>query len=99
AQRIDTFDALRTIKIFSAEGRYQQQLESRLNALTLARRENRIAMALPTAWSWLVTSLITAGILWYGSDRVLTGRMTPGDLLGLFRMMAVYLTPVQPFPA
>src|SRR5262249_50690514 len=76
AQMVDTFDALRTIKIFSAEGRYQQQLQTRLDALTRARRENRIAMALPTAWSWLVTSLVTAAILWYGSDRVLTRRVT-----------------------
>jgi ABC-type bacteriocin/lantibiotic exporter with double-glycine peptidase domain len=99
AQMVDTFDALRTIKIFSAEGRYQRLLEDRLDALARARRDNRTAMALPTAWSWLVTSLVTAAILWYGSHRVLTGHMTAGDLLVLFGMMAFYLTPVQRFPA
>ncbi|HEY7034072.1 MAG TPA: peptidase domain-containing ABC transporter [Thermomicrobiales bacterium] len=99
SQMVDTFDALRTIKIFSAEGRYQRALEARLDALTRARRENRVAMALPIAWSWLATSLVTAAILWYGSHAVLTGRMTAGDLLVLFGMMAFYLTPVQRFPA
>jgi ABC-type bacteriocin/lantibiotic exporter with double-glycine peptidase domain len=99
AQMIDTFDALRTIKIFSAEARYQQLLEARLGALARARRDIRIAMALPTAWSWLATSLVTAAILWYGSHRVLTGQMTAGGLLVLFGMMAFYLTPVQRFPA
>ena len=99
AQMVDTFDALRTIKIFSAEGRYQALLEERLDALARARRDNRTAIALPTAWSWLATSLITAGILWYGSHRVLNGEMTAGGLLVLFGMIAFYLTPIQRFPA
>ena len=99
AQMVDTFDAVRTIKIFSAEAHYRALLEERLEALARARRDNRRAMALPTAWSWLATSLITAAILWYGSHRVLTGQMTAGDLLVLFGMIAFYLTPVQRFPA
>ncbi len=99
AQMVDTFDAVRTIKIFSAEERYRTLLEDRLEALARARRDNRRAMALPTAWSWLATSLITAAILWYSSHRVLSGQMSAGDLLVLFGMVAFYLTPVQRFPA
>jgi ABC-type multidrug transport system fused ATPase/permease subunit len=99
AQMVDTFDALRTIKVFSAESRYQEQLEERLDALAMAGRDNRRAMALPIAWSWLTASVVTAGILWYGSHRVLTGQMGAGDLLVLFGMIAFYLTPVQRFPA
>ncbi len=99
AQMGDTFDELRTVKIFSAERRYQAALEAKLEAVTAARRDDRMATALPTAWSWLATSLVMAGILWYGSHRVLSGHMTAGDLLVLFGMIAFYLTPVQRFPA
>src|SRR3712207_8873449 len=45
------------------------------------------------------SSLVMAGILWYGSHRVLSGQMTAGGLLVLFGMVAFYLTPVQRFPA
>jgi ABC-type bacteriocin/lantibiotic exporter with double-glycine peptidase domain len=98
AQMVDTFDSLRTIKTFSAEQRYQEQIMERMARLTAARFENRVALALPTAWSLLAASLITAGMLWYGSSRVLDGGITAGALLVLFGMVTFYLTPVQRFP-
>jgi len=95
AQIIGTFDALRTIKIFTAEHRYQQLLGTKLDALIKARFDLRKAMALPAAWGWLVASLITGGILWYGGSRVLVGQITSGQLLVLFGMVSFYLVPVQ----
>ncbi|HLZ56977.1 MAG TPA: peptidase domain-containing ABC transporter [Ktedonosporobacter sp.] len=98
AQIIGTFNALRTIKIFTAERRYQQLLETRMNTLINARFEMRKIMALPAAWGWLVASLITGGILWYGGGLVLAGQITPGQLLVLFGMVSFYLVPVQRLP-
>jgi ATP-binding cassette subfamily B protein len=98
AQMVDTFDALRTIKIFAAEQRYNQLLEAKFNKLVKARFDTRKTMALPAAWGWLVTALITGGILWYGSANVLAGHITIGQLLVLFGMVSFYLTPVQRFP-
>jgi ABC-type bacteriocin/lantibiotic exporter with double-glycine peptidase domain len=95
---VDTFDGLRTIKTFSAEEKYEQLLAGKLGQLARARFDNRLALALPTAWSLLATSLITAVILWYGSSRVLAGQITAGDLMVLFGMVTFYLIPVQRFP-
>ncbi len=44
AQMVDTFDSLRTIKTFSAEQRYQEQIMGRMGRLTAARFENRVAL-------------------------------------------------------
>ena len=98
ARMIDTFDAIRSIKVFGAERRYEGLLESSLRDLTLARRANRIARALPAAWSWLASSAIVVAILWYGGSRVLGGEITAGQLLVLFGMVTFYLVPVQRFP-
>jgi ATP-binding cassette subfamily B protein len=98
ASMIDTFDAIRSIRIFAAEPRYQGLLEDRLWDLTHARRANRVARALPTAWSWLAGSTIVVAILWYGGGRVLDGQITAGQLLVLFGMVTFYLVPVQRFP-
>lgn len=95
---IDAFDGLRTIKTFGAEGRYAGLLIGKHNELAAARLHNRVAMALPTAWSLLAASAITAAILWYGSSRVLAGTMSTGELLVLFSMVAFYLMPVQRLP-
>jgi ABC-type bacteriocin/lantibiotic exporter with double-glycine peptidase domain len=95
---IDAFDGLRTIKIFSAEKRYQGLLKSKLSNLVAARYDNRIAMGLPTTWSMLATSLVTASMLWYGSSQVMAGQMTLGQLIVLFGMVAFYLNPVQRLP-
>jgi ABC-type bacteriocin/lantibiotic exporter with double-glycine peptidase domain len=98
AGMIDTFDAVRSIKVFGAERRYQRQLEARLEELTGARRDNRVARALPAAWSWLASSIIVVAVLWYGSTRVLDGQITAGQLLVIFGMVTFYLVPVQRFP-
>jgi ABC-type bacteriocin/lantibiotic exporter with double-glycine peptidase domain len=95
---IDVFEGLRTIKVFAAEERYRGVLAEKLDRYAEARRDDRVAMALPTAWSLLATSLITAGILWYGGGRVLAGGITAGELLVLFGMVTFYLNPVQRFP-
>lgn len=99
AHMLDAFDALRTIRVFSAEQRYQTLLHDHLERLTQARFANRIAGAFPTAWSAFATAIITAGVLWYGGSRVLSGAMTPGELLVLFGLITFYLTPVQRLPS
>lgn len=99
AHMVDTFDNLRTIKVFSAEHRYQNLLSTKLDVFANARYKNRIDMALPTAWSLFGTSLVTATLLWYASSRVLSGNITVGELLVLFGMVSFYLIPVQRFPA
>jgi ABC-type bacteriocin/lantibiotic exporter with double-glycine peptidase domain len=98
ANMLDTFDGLRAIKTFSAEERYRQLLAGKLEALVQARYTNRMAMTLPTTWSMLTTALVSAGVLWYGSARVLAGQLTAGDLIVLFGMVAFYLNPVQRLP-
>src|SRR5262249_50819702 len=98
AGMIDTFDAIRSLKIFAAERRYQRLVESRLRELVRARRESRVARALPAAWSWLASSTIVVAVLWYGGARVLDGHITAGQLLVLFGMVTFYLVPVQRFP-
>jgi ABC-type multidrug transport system fused ATPase/permease subunit len=95
---VDSFEGLRTIKLFAAEAHYQRLLVEKLSAMVGARFNNRVAMALPSAWSWLATALVTAWILWYGSGRVLAGQISAGELLVLFGMVTFYLTPVQRFP-
>ncbi|HEY0739516.1 MAG TPA: peptidase domain-containing ABC transporter [Herpetosiphonaceae bacterium] len=95
---IDTFEGLRTIKIFSAEERYQRLLERKLDLLVSARYDNRIVTAMPATWSMLATSLVTACVLWYGSAQVMAARMTIGELIVLFGMVAFYLNPVQRLP-
>ncbi len=99
AHMVDTFDSVRTIKVFSAEDRYQNLLAAKLDVLADARYKNRTDLALPTAWSLFATSLITAGLLWYASSRVMSGHITVGELLVLFGMVSFYLIPVQRFPA
>jgi ATP-binding cassette subfamily B protein len=99
ALMVDSFDALRTIKVFSAEDRFQNELQTRLQHLSDARHENRVALALPTAWSVLVTSLVAATVLWYGGSRTLSHELTAGDLVVLFGMVTFCLIPVQRFPA
>lgn len=99
AQLLDTFDALQTVKTFSAEARYQHLLSAKLDKMVKARFQNRLDMALPNAWSLFAAALITAAILWYGSSRVLAGQMTTGEMLVLFGMVSFYLLPVQRFPA
>lgn len=95
---IDTFDNARTIKIFSAEARFRQILDDRLDKLVDARYAQRFALALPATWSMLATSLVTAGILWYGSTQVIAGALSLGELIVLFGMVAFYLSPVQRLP-
>lgn len=99
AHMVDTFDGVRTIKVFSAEDRYQHLLSTKLDLLAEARYKNRTDLALPTAWSLFATSLVTAGLLWYASSRVLSGHITVGEMLVLFGMVSFYLIPVQRFPA
>ena len=96
---VDAFEGLRTIKTFAAEARYQRLLDDRLGALTAAQYQTRMAMALPTAWSWLASALVAAGVLWYGGGRVLAGQLTAGELLVLAGMVTFYLGPVQRLPA
>lgn len=97
-QMMDLFQGLRTIKTFSAEERYRDFLNDKLDSLVAARYANRTALILPNTWSTLATALISALILWYGSARVLAGQLTPGDLIVLFGMVAFYLGPVQRLP-
>ncbi|MBV9791381.1 MAG: peptidase domain-containing ABC transporter, partial [Chloroflexi bacterium] len=98
AHMMDTFESIRTVRVFSAEQHYRELLHTKLNRFTHTRFENRISGALPTAWSLFATALITAGVLWYGGSRVLSGEITPGELLVLFGMITFYLTPVQRLP-
>ncbi|HEX5416658.1 MAG TPA: ABC transporter ATP-binding protein, partial [Chloroflexota bacterium] len=96
---VDTFESLRTVKTFSAEERYLRLLMARFERLAEARRANRVALAHPVAWSMLASSAITMGILWYGGNELLQGRLTAGELLVLFGMVSFCLGPVQRFPA
>ena len=98
SKMIDTFEVLRTIKIFGAERRYQQVLEEKFNSLVKARCVMRKSQAFPATWGWLLAALITGGILWYGGSRVIAGQITAGQLLVLFGMASFYLIPVQRFP-
>src|SRR5262249_60629471 len=93
-----TSHAIRSPKLSAAERRHQRLVESRLRELVGARRENRVARALPAAWSWLASSTIVVAVLWYGGARVLDGHITAGQLLVLFGMVTFYLVPVQRFP-
>lgn len=56
AHMVDTFDGVRTIKVFSAEQRYQHLLSTKLGLPAEARYKNRTDLALPTAWNLFVTS-------------------------------------------
>ncbi|KPL91683.1 peptidase domain-containing ABC transporter [Herpetosiphon geysericola] len=96
---VDVFDCVRTIKVFGAEEQYKALLNEKLANFTKSRMDSRINIALPSAWSVLATSLITASILWYGSSQVFAGSMTPGELVVLFGMVAFYLQPIQRLPA
>ncbi|WP_164689630.1 peptidase domain-containing ABC transporter [Herpetosiphon llansteffanensis] len=96
---VDVFDCIRTIKVFGAEEQYKTLLNEKLANFTKSRMDSRINIALPSAWSVLATSLITASILWYGSSQVFAGSMTPGELVVLFGMVAFYLQPIQRLPA
>jgi ABC-type multidrug transport system fused ATPase/permease subunit len=58
-----------------------------------------MALALPTAWSWLATTLVAAGVLWYGGARALAGQLTAGELLVLSGLATFALLPVQRLPA
>lgn len=98
AYLMDTFDGVRTIKTFGAEQRYEALLLHKLQEVTTARYQSRLALALPTTWSVLATASVTSALLWYGSMRVLAGEITTGDLVVLFGMLAFYLTPVQRLP-
>ena len=99
ASMVETFDAVRSIKMFSAERRYARLLEGKLRTLTDARARTRTALALPMAWSLLTSALVVAAVLWYGSYRVLSGAITVGELVVLFGMVTFYLLPVQRLPA
>lgn len=99
AHLIGFFDGIRTIKIFSAEERYKQLLKSKFEDLVRARYESRTAVIIPNVWGLLTTSLVIAGVLWYGGTRVLAGGITAGELVVIFGMVAFYLNPVQRLPS
>lgn len=96
---IGFFDGIRTIKIFSAEERYRRLLKSKFDDLVRARYESRTAVIIPNVWGLLTTSLVIAGVLWYGSTRVMAGGITAGELVVIFGMVAFYLNPVQRLPS
>lgn len=93
------FDGLRTIKIHQAEGRYQQILIDKLRDMTHARYESRRALIAPTVCGMLITSVVIAVMLWYGSSRVIAGTLTAGQLIVIFGLVAFYLNPAQRLPS
>lgn len=99
SQMVGFFDGLRTVKVYQAENRYRDVLVNKLREMTKARYDSRLAMITPTVWSMLITSIVIAVMLWYGSARVIAGTLTIGQLIVIFGLVAFYLNPAQRLPS
>lgn len=98
-QMVGFLDGIRTIRAYSAEKRYCAVLLKKLQAVTEARYQNRLALLSPSVWGMFLTSLVTAAMLWYGSSAVFAGRLSVGQLIVVFGLAAFYLNPAQRLPA
>jgi ATP-binding cassette subfamily B protein len=98
-QMVGFFDGLRTIKIYQAEERYREILIGKLREMTKARYDSRRALIAPTVCGMLITSVVIAVMLWYGSSNVIAGTLTAGQLIVIFGLVAFYLNPAQRLPS
>ena len=85
----EAIGAIRALQSFNNEQAARGQFGSRVEAAFRAARDSTAARATLTAFAIFVIFASVVGVLWYGAQDVLTGRLSPGTL-GQFLLYSVF---------
>ncbi|MBI5832743.1 MAG: ATP-binding cassette domain-containing protein [Armatimonadetes bacterium] len=91
----DSLGGVRVVKAFAAEGRESKRFER--DSLDLAEAGTAANTLRATLTPWLMFATGSSGLLvWYfGGLQVLTGRMSPGELVQFFAYLGMIYGPIQ----
>lgn len=91
----ETFTGIRVIKMFGLEDYVRTKFHARSEQYTRFLLKTAKLEEISHPLVELLTSFIIAAVVYYGGRQVISGEMSPGDLLAFFATFALMLNPLR----
>jgi subfamily B ATP-binding cassette protein MsbA len=91
----ETFTGIRIVKMFRLEGYVRHKFQERSGNFAATHKKTAILEEASHPMVELLSAFVIAAVVFYGGVQVLSGKMTPGDLMAFFVTFGLLQNPIR----
>ncbi|MFL5813828.1 MAG: ABC transporter ATP-binding protein [Bdellovibrionia bacterium] len=91
----ETFTGIRIVKMFRLEGYVRRKFQERSGNFAATHKKTAILEEASHPMVELLSAFVIAAVVFYGGVQVLSGKMTPGDLMAFFVTFGLLQNPIR----